>query len=309
MYKVLISDKIPDSAVKLLHDTNKYAIDICTSLTEQDLINKISAYHAIIIRSATKLTSVILDSAKNLKVIGRAGSGLDNIDVSAAKNLGIAVFNTPGSNSQAVAELTLALIFCLSRNLYSAFDSLKNNKWNKSMFVGAEINGKALGLIGFGQIGQKVGAMASGLGMRILVHKKQPLQRSPGYEFEMQSIDELLKKSDFISLHLPKTEQTTQMFGRDAFIRMKPTAYLINCARGGIINEDDLLKALNENRIAGAALDVFEKEPPYDYKLIKHPNVIATPHLGGSTVESQERVGEDIVKSVMEYLETNYVFL
>jgi len=309
MYKVLIADKIPEFAVELLRATNKYQVDIRTSLTEQDLIKKIAEYHAIIVRSATKLTSVVLDSAKNLKVIGRAGSGLDNIDMAAAQKYGIEVFNTPGSNSQAVAELTIALIFCLSRNLYSAFGSLKNKKWNKSMFLGTEIIGKTLGLVGFGQIGQKVGAMASGLGMRILVHKKQPLQRSPGYEFEMLSIDELLKKSDFISLHLPKTKQTTQMFGRDALIQMKPTAYLINCARGGIINEDDLLQALNENVIAGAALDVFDKEPPNDYKLIEHSNVIATPHLGGSTLESQERVAQDIVKLVMEYLETNYVFL
>ena len=194
-------------------------------------------------------------------------------------------------------------------NLYPAFGSLESQKWDKSKFLGSEIKGKTLGLIGFGQIGQKVGGMAAGLGMRILVFKKQSLQRSPGYEFEMISIDKLLEKSDFVSLHLPKTEKTSQLIGLDELKKMKPGAYLVNCARGGIVKENDLLTALNNNIIAGAALDVFEKEPPDDYGLINHNKVIATPHIGGSTIESQERVGEDIVKSVMEFLETKFVFI
>ncbi len=309
MYKVLVADKIPNSALELLRSDKKYDFDLKTGLTEPDLVKYIPEYHAIILRSATKLTSVVIDAAKNLKVIGRAGSGLDNIDTVSAEKRGIAVFNTPGSNSQAVAELSIGLIFCLARNLYPAFGSLESQKWDKSKFLGSEIKGKTLGLIGFGQIGQKVGGMAAGLGMRILVFKKQSLQRSPGYEFEMISIDKLLEKSDFVSLHLPKTEKTSQLIGLDELKKMKPGAYLVNCARGGIVKENDLLTALNNNMIAGAALDVFEKEPPDDYGLINHNKVIATPHIGGSTIESQERVGEDIVKSIMEFLETKFVFI
>jgi len=309
MYKILITDNLPDSALELITADSNYHIDLNTGLSEQDLIKKIPAYHAVIVRSATKITSAVIDSAKNLKVIGRAGTGLDNIDTISAKKHGIAVFNTPGSNSQAVAELTIGMIFCLARNLYSAYNSIKNQRWNKSKLLGSEINGKILGLIGFGEIGQRVGKMAAGLGMRILVNKRNPLNKSPGYEFELVSIDKLLEKSDFVSFHIPKTEQTSQLIGLAELKIMKPEAYLVNCARGGIIKEDDLLLALNKGLIAGVALDVFENEPPTDFRLINHDKVIASPHIGGSTVESQNRVGEDIVTSIMKYLEKKYVFI
>lgn len=309
MYKILIADTITASAIELLQSNNKYKIDIKNGLSEQELLKQIPEYHAIIVRSATKISSAVLDVAENLKVIGRAGSGLDNIDVPYAKKKGIAVFNTPGSNSQAVAELTISFILILLRNLYHAIDSLKNKQWNKSEFLGIEIKGKTVGLIGFGQIGQKVGKMAAGLGMRILVYKRQPLLRSPGFEFEMTDLDKVLTKSDIVSLHLPKTEQTSQLFGLNELRQMKSSAYLINCARGGIVNEKDLLYALDNEIIAAAALDVFEREPPASYALIDHPKVVATPHIGGATVESQERVGLDIVHIVMDYLETKYVFI
>jgi D-3-phosphoglycerate dehydrogenase len=309
MYKVLIADKIPDSAVNLLTSDKKYEVVSSTGLSESDLIQVIPEYHAIIVRSATKLTTAVLEAATNLKVIGRAGSGLDNIDTDTAKNKGIAVFNTPGSNSRAVAELTIGLMFCLARNLFYAFDSLKNQQWNKSEFLGIEIKDKTLGLLGFGQIGQKVGEMAAALGMKILVYKKQPLQRSPGYQFELVDLDRLLTKSDFVSLHLPKTDQTSEIIGMAELKKMQPTTYLINCARGGVVNENDLLYAIDNEIIAGAAVDVFESEPPVNFQLIEHPRVIATPHIGGATRESQERVGEDIVTSLMEFLETKYVFI
>jgi D-3-phosphoglycerate dehydrogenase len=309
MYKILIADKITDSALELLQSNKKYEFELKNGLSEQELVQLIPEYHAIIVRSATKINSKVLDVAENLKVIGRAGSGLDNIDVPYAKQRGIAVFNTPGSNSQAVAELTISFIFCLIRSLYHAIDSLKNRQWNKSEFLGIETKGKTLGLIGFGQIGQKVGKMAAGLGLKILVHKRQPLLRSPGYEFEMVDLDKLLTKSDIISLHIPKTEQTTQLFGLKELRQMKPSAYLINCARGGIVSEKDLLYALDNEIIAGAALDVFESEPPTSYELIEHPRIVATPHIGGATAESQERVGLDIIQAVMEFLETKYVFI
>jgi D-3-phosphoglycerate dehydrogenase len=309
MYNILIADKLPDSALKLFRTNRKYHINLITGLSESDLIKKIPAYHAIIVRSTTIITSSILDVAKNLKVIGRAGTGLDNIDTSSAKKHGIAVFNSPGSNSQAVAELTIGMIFCLARNLFKAYSSVKNQKWDKSEFLGCEIGGKTIGLIGFGQIGQKVGALASGLGMKILVYKRNPLQKSPGYEFELVSLDKLLERSDFVSFHIPKTEQTSNLVGLDKLKIMKKEAYLVNCARGGIVNEDDLLIALNHDLIAGAGLDVFESEPLIDFRLINHDKVIASPHIGGSTEESQKRVGEDIVISIMEFLETKYVFI
>jgi D-3-phosphoglycerate dehydrogenase len=309
MYKVLLADKISDSAVDIINSDEKYETTIKTGLTERDLVKIIPEYHAIVVRSATQITPAVINASKNLKVIGRAGSGLDNIDMDAAKKRGIAVFNTPGSNAQAVAELTIGLIFSLARNLYPAFSSLKTHKWDKSNYLGFEIKGKTIGLIGFGQIGLKVGEMAAGLGMRILVFKNQPIQKSPGFEFEMTSLDKLLEKSDYVSLHLPKSEKTSRLIGINELKKMKSGAFLVNCSRGGIVKEDDLLAALNENIIAGAALDVFEKEPPSDFRLIDHPKVITTPHIGGSTIESQERVGVDIIKSIMEYLETKYVFL
>ena len=309
MYNVLVADKLSDSALKLFYTNNKYHIDLATGLSELDLIKKVPKYHAIIVRSATTITSSILAVAKNLKVIGRAGTGLDNIDMTSAKKHGVAVFNSPGSNSQSVAELTIGMIFCLARNLFKAYSSVKNQKWEKSEFLGFEIGGKTLGLIGFGQIGQKVGALASSLGMKILVYKRNPLQKSPGYEFELVSLDKLLEKSDFVSFHIPKTEQTSQLIGLDKLKIMKKDAYIVNCARGGIINEKDLLTALNNDLIAGAGLDVYENEPPVDFNLMKHDKVIASPHIGGSTVESQMRVGEDIVISIMKFLETNYVFI
>jgi D-3-phosphoglycerate dehydrogenase len=309
MYKVLIADKITPSGLELLQSNNKYKIDVKNGLSQHELLKQIPQYHAIIVRSATKISSKVLDVAENLKVIGRAGSGLDNIDVNSAKQKGIAVFNTPGSNAQAVAELTISFILILLRNLYYAINSLKNNQWNKSELLGIEIQNRTLGLIGFGQIGQKVGKMAAGLGLKILVYKRQPLLRSPGYEYEMTDLDIVLTKSDIVSLHIPKTKQTDQLFGLKELRQMKPSSYLINCARGGIVNEKDLLYALDNDIIAGAALDVFESEPPVSYELINHPKVVATPHIGGATRESQERVGLDIVHAVMDYLETKYVFI
>jgi D-3-phosphoglycerate dehydrogenase len=309
MYKVLIADKIPESALDLIKSNDKFAFKTENGLSEPELILQISEYHAIIVRSATKITSEVINAGKDLKVIGRAGSGLDNIDLNSAKKRGIEVFNTPDSNSQSVAELTISSIFNLSRNLFHAYNSLKNKQWNKSHFLGSEIRGKTLGIVGFGNIGQKVGEMAAALGMNILVFKKHTLQRSPGYEFEMTDIDTLLVKSDFVSLHLPKTEQTTQLIGLTELEKMKHSAFLINCARGGIVSEHDLLKALNNNIISGAALDVFQSEPPVNFDIIEHPKVIATPHIGGATFESQKRVGEDIVVSVMDYLEKKYVFI
>jgi D-3-phosphoglycerate dehydrogenase len=222
---------------------------------------------------------------------------------------GIAVFNTPGSNSHAVAELTLAFMFVLARNIYPAINSLKRRKWMKSDFVGQEVAGKILGLIGFGRIGQEVGQIASALGMRILVFKKNPITRFPGYPFELVPLETVLKKSDFVSLHIPLNEKTKNLITLRQISMMKNGSFLINCSRGGIVNEKDLLKALEQNMIAGAAVDVYEREPTDHYQLTDHPRIICTPHIGAASIESQEKVGIDIVTTVMEYLKTKYLFI
>lgn len=309
MYKILISDKLPDSAVNLFLENKNYSADIHLDLSNAELIKIIPNYHALIVRSATQVTKEIIAAGKNLKVIGRAGSGLDNIDVTTAEQSGIDVLNTPGSNSRAVAELVIAMLFGLARKMHKAVTSLKEHRWEKSSLSGTELLGKTLGLIGFGKIGQEVGKIASGIGMKIFVNKQSPVTKSPGYEFELVDRGFLLEKSDFISLHIPKTAQTENLITISDLKKMKATACLINCARGGIVRESDLLKALNQNMIAAAAIDVHTNEPPSDFSLIDHEKILCTPHIGGATSESQERVGRDIVKSVMEYLETNYVFI
>lgn len=309
MYNILISDKLPESAVKILQDDKNYDVRLAYDHTPEQLFPMLHNIHAIIVRSATTVTREMIDHAPNLKVIGRAGSGVDNIDVAYARAKGIAVLNTPGSNSRAVAELTIALLFELARKVHSAVSSMKNAQWEKSKFQGTELLGKTLGLIGFGRIGMEVGKMAAGLGMDVLVYKTGTVTKSPGFIYELVEIDELLTKSDFISIHIPKTDATTNLISLNELKKMKQTAYLINTSRGGIINEADLLRALNADLIAGCALDVFSVEPLSDFKLAQHARVIATPHIGAATIESQERVGTDIVYSVMEFLEKNFLFI
>ena len=235
--------------------------------------------------------------------------GLDNIDVDYARKKGIAVYNTPGCNSQAVAELTIGLILSLSRDLFGATTGIKAGRWEKSQFTGNEISGKTLGLIGFGQIGQRVGKMATGLDMKVLVYKPSPVTRSPGFEFEIVALTTLLKKSDYVSLHLPLNQQSRNIIDREELQMMQSHAFLINCARGGIVNEKALLQSLDRGEIAAAGIDVYEKEPPVDFSLINHPKIVATPHIGASTVESQDRVGKDIAMAIMNHLEEHYLFL
>jgi len=309
MYKVLITDELPASALELIQAKKEYDVRVITDIPAGKLIELIGNYHALIVRSKTRVNQSVIEAGKNLKVIGRAGTGLDNIDLEAARAKGIDILNTPGSNSDAVAELTIGMCFTLARKIYMAVNSLKSHQWLKSELTGTEIAGKTMGLIGFGTIGQKVGRMTAALGMRVMVYKTSPIQKSPGYEFELVPIDELLQKSDYLSLHVPKNAQTLNMITYRQLTMMKPTAFLVNCARGGIIRESDLLKALNENIIAGAALDVFEHEPPASYELIDHERVLASPHIGAATRESQERVGQDIIKAVMHVLETKYLFI
>ncbi len=211
MYRILITDDLPESALELIVGKKEYDVQVKTNLSAEKLIDLIGAYHALIVRSKTQVNRRVIEAAKNLKVIGRAGSGLDNIDTEAAREKGIDILNTPGSNANAVAELTIGFCFILSRNIHQAVNSLKSHDWLKSELTGSEISGKTIGLIGFGTIGQKVGRMAAALGMRVLIYKTSAIQRSPGYEFELVLLDELLRKSDFITLHVPKNVNTENM--------------------------------------------------------------------------------------------------
>ncbi|MCB0283753.1 MAG: hydroxyacid dehydrogenase [Calditrichae bacterium] len=308
MYKILLCDPISESAMQVLRDAPDVSFTEAYGLSENELIKTVLTYNAIIVRSATKLTANIIDKAENLKAIGRAGTGLDNIDIDFAQKKGIRVFNTPGTNAPAVAEMTIAFLFALGRKIPSANIKMKNGEWTKKEYTGIELNDKNLGIIGCGTIGKLVAKKASALGMNILVYNRSEI-RNADFKFEQVSKEKLLQQSDFVSLHLSKSSETHNIINKDDLNKMKKGAYLINTARGGMINENDLMDALNSSQIAGAALDVFDNEPKFNKDLATHPNVIATPHIAAATNESQERVGIQIVDQVLEYLRSKYIFL
>ena len=301
--KVLISDPLSEVGVRILQETSGIEADVNTGLTPEGLKGIIGQYHGLIIRSATKVAADVIGAADNLKVIGRAGIGLDNVDIPAASQQGIVVMNTPEGNTVTTAEHAIAMIMALSRNIPQATASLKDGKWEKKKLKGREIFNKTLGLIGLGNIGRIVADRAKGLKMKVIVYDpyiKQDLLEE--LALEPVSFDELLRRSDFITLHTPKTKETTNIINKEAIAKMKKGAMLINCARGGIINQDDLYDALESGHLGGAALDVFSKEPPGEIKLMSLPNFICTPHLGASTGEAQDNVARDVAQQVVEYL-------
>ncbi len=301
--KVLVSDNIAEAGVKILEQTPGIEVDVKVGLSHEELKNIIGEYDALIIRSATKVDADIISAAKKLKVIGRAGIGLDNVDINAATQKGIVVMNTPGGNAITTAEHTIAMMMALSRNIPQATASLKAGKWEKKKFQGRELFNKTLGVIGFGQIGRIVADRAKGLKMKVIVYdpyiKPDMIEK---LDMEPVSFEELLKKADYITIHTPKTKETINMFNKDTFRMMKKGAMLINCARGGIVNEEDLYEALVSGHLAGAALDVFSQEPPGKIPLMELDNFICTPHLGASTIEAQEKVAVDIANQVVLYL-------
>ncbi len=308
MYKILICDPLDDTAMACLAEAKDINFDTIYGQSEDELIKNISKYNAVIVRSATTITAKVIDAGDNLRAIGRAGSGLDNIDTVHASQKGIKVFNTPGTNAAAVAELAIGFLFSLARKITEADASMKNGRWAKKEFTGFEIDGKKLGIIGGGTIGKMVAVKAFRLGMKILVYNRSDVS-IPEIEFEQVPLDKLLKRSDFISVHLPKNPETSHLIGEKEFEQVKPGSYLINTSRGGIVSESALLKALDSGILAGAALDVFENEPGYDKNLAAHKKVIASPHIGASTTEAQERVGLQIVDKILEHLRSNYIFI
>lgn len=302
MDKIIISDKLSEEGINILKDAG-FTVDCKYKLSPQELGEIIGQYSAIIIRSETQLSREIIEKADNLKVIGRAGVGLDNVDIETATKKGIVVMNAPGGNTISTCEQTFALMLAAARNIASAYISVKGKKWERSMFKGIELHSKVLGVIGFGRIGKEVSKRALSFGMEVLVYDpfiSVDIAQRTGVK--LVDLQQLLKLSDFVTIHTPLTEETENLISRKELAMMKPKAVIINCARGGIIDEDALYEALKEKKIAQAALDVFSKEPPTDSKLLDLDNVVATPHLGASTEEAQINVAIEIAHCVKDML-------
>jgi D-3-phosphoglycerate dehydrogenase len=296
--KVLITEKLADPGVELLKE--EFEVDVLVGLSPGELLERIGDYDGLIIRSATRVTAEVLERAENLKAVGRAGIGVDNIDIEAATKRGVLVANAPESNTVAAAEHTLGLMLAAARRIPAADSSLREGEWKRSAFKGVEVSEKTLGLVGLGHVGAIVARGATGMGMRVRAYDpyvSEDRMRSMNVE-RAESLDEVFESSDFISLHVPRTPQTAGMVDAGALEKMKASAYLINVARGGIVDETALYNALKEGAIAGAALDVFAEEPTTDSPLFSLPNVVVTPHLGASTAEAQDRAGVTAAEQV-----------
>ena len=301
MARILIADPIASEGVELLK--TQADVDVKKGLKPQELIDILGDYDALIVRSETKVTPDVVRAGKKLQVIARAGIGVDNIDLDAATGGGIAVVNAPTGNTIAAVEHTMALMLALARNVPQANHSLKQSEWNRGAFMGVEVRNKTLGIVGLGRVGSEVGKRAQSFAMHLLAF--DPFV-SPDYArilgIELVTLEELLARSDFVTVHTPLTESTHHLIGEAELAIMKPSARIINVARGELIDESALLKALDGEKLAGAALDVFSKEPPGESPLVKHPRVIVTPHLGASTQEAQREVAVEAAQQVLAVL-------
>ncbi len=303
MPKVLVSDPIDQAGIDILSQVA--TVDVKTNLTPEQLMQQIGEYDAIMIRSGTKLTKEIIEAGKNLKIIGRAGVGVDNVDVATATRRGIVVVNSPEGNTIAAAEHTIAMMLALSRYIPAADQSLKAGKWDRKSFTGVEVYKKTLGVIGLGKIGSHVAGIAKAMGMRVLAYDPYiTTERAEKLGVSLVELELLWRESDYITLHIPKTKETHHLISAEAIALMKPTVRIINCARGGIIDEAALAQALREGRIAGAALDVFENEPLEPDSPLRHigPQLVLTPHLGASTEEAQLNVAVDVAEQIRDVL-------
>ncbi|MFP3927474.1 MAG: phosphoglycerate dehydrogenase [Desulfobacteraceae bacterium] len=301
--RVLVSDTLSEVGLRVLEDTPGVEAVVKTGLAEDELAGEIGKYDALVIRSATKVTARVIEAGDRLKVIGRAGIGLDNVDIDAASRRGVVVMNTPEGNVITTAEHAIALLMSLTRNIPQATASLKSGKWEKKKYQGREVYGKVLGVVGLGKIGRVVADRARGLKLKVIVYdpylKPEVIE---GLDCEPVTFEELLAGSDYVSVHVPRTDETKGLFGAEAFSKMKRGAMVINCARGGIVDEDALYEALAGGHLGGAALDVFSVEPPGSNKLMELDNLICTPHLGASTREAQDNVAREVVEQVVGYL-------
>lgn len=304
MYKVLVSDPISEKGLAKLREAGDVEVDVRTGLSPQELAAIIGEYDALIVRSQTKVTAELINAGRRLKVIGRAGVGVDNIDVAAATSRGIIVLNAPEGNTISAAEHTWAMLLALARQIPDACASLKAGQWDRKRFLGVELAGKVLGVIGFGRIGSEVARRAQGFRMHVLAYDPfLSLERAEAMGVEMVELEELFRRSDFITVHTPMTPETRHLIGERQLAMMKDGVRIVNVARGGIVDEAALLAALESGKVAGAALDVFEEEPPpASSPLIRHPRVVVTPHLGASTVEAQENVAVDVAEELIKAL-------
>ncbi len=302
MPKVLISDSMSNVAQKIF-EKNNIAVDVKTGLSEDEIIKIIPEYDGMIVRSATKVTKKILDAASNLKVIGRAGAGVDNIDVPVAKEKNMIVMNTPGGNANATAEHAFALIMSVLRKIPFANETTHSGKWEKKNIKGTELSKKTLGIVGFGNVGVRLSNLVKGFDMKILVCSKSLETRKSEYpHVENASFDDLVSKSDILTFHCKATTDGRPMLTKDHLKKMKPTAYIINAARGNIVDEKDLSDALNEGLVAGAAVDVFSKEPAKENVLFNNPKVVLTPHIAASTTEASIVVAEMVANQISDFL-------
>jgi len=305
MTKILVADEVSDSGLQPLRDVN-FGVEKRTGLAHEELILALADCQGLVVRSETRVTAQVMDAATDLRVIGRAGVGVDNIDVAAATARGIVVMNAPDGNTITTAEHTIALLISLARNVPQANSSLKSGKWARKGFIGVELQGKTLGVIGLGRIGRTVSARARAFGMHIVAFDPFIAPEQAGdLEIEVGPLDEVFARADFITVHTPLTAETRGIVGQEAFAKMKRGVRIINCARGGLVDEHALHEAIKSGIVAGAALDVFEKEPPEaDNPLLALAEVIVTPHLGASTTEAQEGVAFTVAEQMRDYLLT-----
>ena len=300
--KIVIADALPDSAADLL-SREGWEVDARAGRPRDELLRDLRDAEGLIVRSSTQVDANLLAAAPHLKVIARAGTGIDNVDLNAASERGILVLNAPGANSVSVAEHTCALMLTLGRSITRADAAMKNGQWTKQALLGTELQGKTLGLVGLGRIGQEVASRARAFGMQIIAHDPYISEQvAKDFDAELVTLDELCERSDFVSLHVPTTDATHQMFDADQLARCKSGLRLINTARGDLIDESALTNAIESGQIGGAGLDVFEREPPIDSRLTALPEVVATPHIAGSTKEAQELVSTEVAASVRDYL-------
>lgn len=301
--KVLVSDPLSEQGVAILKKEPGFEVDVKPKMPKEELLACIGNYEALLVRSETKVTKEVIDAGKNLKIIGRAGVGLDNVDIEAASKRGIIVMNTPGGNTISTAEQTFSLLLALSRNIPQAVASLKAKKWDRKKYTGVEVYGKTLGILGLGRIGAEVAKRAQAFGMKVIA--ADPFisaERAQQLGVELVKKSEVIKRADYITVHAPLNAETKSMIGPEEFEYMKDGVRIINCARGGIVDEKSLYENLKSGKVAGAALDVYEKEPPLESPLIDLENCVTTPHLGASTEEAQINVAIEIAEQVVDAL-------
>jgi D-3-phosphoglycerate dehydrogenase / 2-oxoglutarate reductase len=301
--KIVVSDDLPVSAIDLLRAVDGWTVDARAGRPRAELLKDVADADALLVRSATKVDRELLEAAPRLRIVARAGTGVDNVDLPVASARGVMVTNAPGANSVSVAEHAFALLLSVARRVPAADAAMKQQRWEKKSLTGAELRDKVLGVVGLGRIGQEVAHRARVFGMKIVAHDPfLPPHVAQDMGVELLDLHDLCARADMITLHLPVTPQTRGLFNAECLSHCKPTAILINTARGELIDAPDLLAALNAGTIGGAGLDVFEQEPPSDWSLAQHPRVVATPHIAGSTSEAQELVGLDVAVGVREYL-------